>query len=57
MKFYQPESLIAGATNSSDLSLIAGRFPEDESTLIYVCHNRVCNLPVMEVSEALSIMR
>jgi uncharacterized protein len=57
MQNYQPESLVAGAENSSDLSLLAGRFPEDDSTLIYVCRNRSCELPVTNVEEAINLVK
>ncbi|MCF6341266.1 MAG: thioredoxin domain-containing protein [Bacteroidales bacterium] len=46
------EALVAGSTNESSLPLLDKRIVKNES-LIYVCRNRVCKLPVKSVAEAL----
>jgi uncharacterized protein YyaL (SSP411 family) len=43
---YHPSVLIAGAVSESGLSLLAERIPAAGKTLIYVCWNRTCSLPV-----------
>lgn len=52
MKEYHPESLVAGAEKSSNLSLVVGRIPDVGPADIYVCRNRACSLPVKSVQEA-----
>jgi uncharacterized protein YyaL (SSP411 family) len=49
---YIPNKLIAGSISPSESYLLKGRFSEGE-TLIYVCVNNTCKLPVRESSEAL----
>ena len=49
---YHPAVLFAGATEASGLSLLADRIPADGSSLIYVCRNRACALPVSSLEEA-----
>jgi uncharacterized protein YyaL (SSP411 family) len=50
---YIPNKLIAGSETNSDSYLMKGRFSEGE-TLIYVCVNNTCKLPVKDTSKALS---
>ena len=52
---YIPNILIANSTKSGDLPLIKDRFLESE-TLIYVCVNNSCKLPVSSVDEALKLI-
>ena len=51
-KHYIPHSIFAGSDKESELPLLSGRKVEGR-TLIYVCENKTCQLPVTEVSEAL----
>jgi len=51
-KHYIPNKLIAGSTNEKNDPLIEGRYVIDE-TLIYVCVNNTCKLPVRETSSAI----
>jgi uncharacterized protein YyaL (SSP411 family) len=53
---YIPNKLLAGSTQSSDSYLLEGRFVEGE-TLIYVCVNNTCKLPMRETSAALDAIR
>jgi uncharacterized protein YyaL (SSP411 family) len=51
-KTYTPNIIIAGATKEDSLPLLANKFLED-NTLIYVCVNGTCKMPVIEVDKAL----
>ena len=52
-KEYLPNIALFGAETNGKLEILKDRFVEGK-TLIYVCENRVCQLPVDEVSEALN---
>jgi len=51
-----PFALTLGATTSSDLPLFEGREAKDNKTMIYVCFNKTCKLPVTVVDEAISVI-
>jgi uncharacterized protein YyaL (SSP411 family) len=53
---YLPNATFAGSINESSLPLMEYRFVEGK-TLIYVCENRVCKLPVETVDEALQLIK
>lgn len=53
---YLPNALIAASEKESDRYLLEGRFPGDE-TLIYVCVNNACRLPVKSVEKALETLK
>jgi uncharacterized protein len=57
-KTYLPNQVIAAATTPEDqsLSLLDDRFV-DGQTLIYVCVNSACQLPVSDVESAIKLMR
>ena len=50
---YQPFALIMGSESESQLPLLKDRTPKGNETLIYVCYNKTCKLPVKTVAEAL----
>ncbi len=52
---FLPGSLIAGSTAQGELPLLKGRY-QPGRTLIYVCVNNTCKLPVQETSKALELM-
>ena len=52
---YLPNALVAGSLKESTNPLLKYRYIDDE-TLIYVCVNNSCKLPVSEVSEALKLL-
>jgi uncharacterized protein YyaL (SSP411 family) len=52
-KIYLPGVIYSGATNDSNLPLLENKFIEGK-TMIYVCKNKSCNLPVEKVGEALN---
>ncbi len=51
-KYFLPDCVFAGARESSSLPLLQDRI-KPNATYIYVCRNKVCQLPVLSVSEAL----
>jgi len=51
-KHYLPSSLLMGETDEENLPLLVEKLPESK-TMIYVCANKVCRLPVEEVDRAL----
>ena len=56
MAQYLPNKLLIGSRGESALPLLEGKFVEGE-TMIYVCENRVCQLPVTSTEEAIKQMR
>jgi len=55
MKSYIPHAILLGGTSEGKLELLKDKLMEDE-TMIYVCQNKTCKLPVMEVDKALKLM-
>ncbi|AMC11008.1 thioredoxin [Lutibacter profundi] len=53
---YIPNKLIAGSTKKSNLPLMEGRYNENE-TLIYICVDGACQLPVNNTKEALNQLK
>ena len=52
---YIPNALYLGGKDEGGLELLKGKLQEGE-TMIYVCQNRVCKLPVTEVDKAFDLM-
>ncbi|MFM2305631.1 MAG: hypothetical protein RLZZ367_300, partial [Bacteroidota bacterium] len=50
---FLPNAVILGSTSQSQLPLLQGKFQQGLS-LIYVCYNKTCQLPVPTVAEALA---
>lgn len=55
MKNYLPNAILLGGENEGSLELLKGKLQEGE-TMIYVCQNKVCKLPVQDADKALSLM-
>ncbi|MEW4923586.1 thioredoxin domain-containing protein [Algibacter sp. 2305UL17-15] len=55
-KAYIPNKLIAGSTSENDMPLLENRYNPKE-TLIYVCVNKACKLPVSEVEKAIKLLK
>ncbi|MBL4939887.1 MAG: thioredoxin domain-containing protein [Lutibacter sp.] len=53
---YIPNKLIAGSTKKSNLPLMEGRYNENE-TLIYVCVDGACKLPVSDSKKAIDQLK
>jgi len=49
---YLPNVILSGGKREGELDLHTGKYSEGE-TIIYVCRDRVCKLPVREFSEAM----
>ncbi|PTM04221.1 MAG: thioredoxin domain-containing protein [Bacteroidetes bacterium] len=54
--YYLPNKLIIGSKSDNDLPLLQNRFV-DGKTLIYVCVNKACKLPVTEVDKAVNFIK
>lgn len=52
---YLPNCLIIGSEGESNFPLLQNRYVKDE-TLIYVCQNKVCQMPVKNMEEALTLI-
>ena len=52
---YIPNKLITGSTTESDMPLLENRY-NPNATLIYVCVNKACKLPVATVTKALTLL-
>jgi hypothetical protein len=53
---YFAATLMMGSEKESDMPLLEQKYIEGQTT-IYVCRNKVCDLPVTEVSEAIAQIR
>ena len=54
-KAYLPNSFFLGGTSEEGLELLTDKLQEDR-TMIYVCQNKVCKLPVEDVDRALTLI-
>tara|TARA_B110000977_G_C11082778_1_gene493466 strand:- start:2627 stop:4645 length:2019 start_codon:yes stop_codon:yes gene_type:complete len=52
---YVPNKMLCGSEKESTLPLLANRFSKGQ-TRIFVCENKVCQMPTEESSEALKLM-
>ena len=55
-ELYIPNKLIAGSILENNLPLLKNRF-HSKKTLIYVCVNKACKLPVNKVKDAIDFMK
>ena len=55
MRCYLPGTVFCGSTGPSDLPLLKNRFKSGE-TLIYICHNNSCLMPVKTSDEAIGLL-
>ena len=53
---YIPNKLIAGSTSENNMPLLENRY-NPGNTLIYVCVNKACKLPVKNVKEAIQFLK
>jgi uncharacterized protein YyaL (SSP411 family) len=54
--YYLPNKLIIGSSTDNNLPLLKNRYVEGK-TLIYVCVNKSCKLPVSEVKKAITLIK
>ena len=52
---YMPDAILLGGKNEGTLELLKGKLQEGE-TMIYVCQNKVCKLPVSKVEKAVELL-
>lgn len=52
-KHYLPNKIIVACKESSELSLLKNRLAIEGKTTIYVCKNKICNLPVFSIEDAI----
>ena len=55
MQSYRSDAIYLGETKESELPLLKYKYVDGE-TMIYVCQNKTCKLPVSDVQEALALM-
>lgn len=53
---YHPDAILLGGENEGTLELLKNKLQEGE-TMIYVCQNKVCNLPVSDVKKAIELLK
>ena len=53
---YYPNKVLCGTTYESLLPLLENRVAKSDETLIYVCYNKTCQLPVKTVEDAFKIL-
>ena len=53
---YYPNKVLCGTTAESPLPLLENRVAKSDETLIYVCYNKTCQLPVKTVEDAFKIL-
>ncbi|MEZ4798086.1 MAG: thioredoxin domain-containing protein [Flavobacteriaceae bacterium] len=54
--YYLPNKLIIGSESENNLPLLQNRYVQDK-TLIYVCVNKACKLPVEEIEKAVTFIK
>jgi uncharacterized protein YyaL (SSP411 family) len=54
-KNYRPDILFAPSLNNSSIPIFENRYIKNQ-TIIYVCNNNTCNLPVKSVNEAVKLI-
>jgi uncharacterized protein YyaL (SSP411 family) len=57
LKYYDYNKVFAGTQTESKLPLLEGRNSKSETTMIYVCFENTCQLPVSEVDKAVEILK
>jgi uncharacterized protein YyaL (SSP411 family) len=52
-KQFQPFALVMGSATEGTLPLLKDKLTQNDTSMIYVCYNKTCKLPVTSVEEAL----
>ena len=55
-EYFIPNKIVAGATKENNLPLLKNKFVEN-MTLIYVCINGTCKMPLQQVGKALELIK
>ncbi len=53
---YTPQAILLGGASEGNLELLKEKLQEGQ-TYIYVCRNKVCKLPVQDVTKAIQLMK
>ena len=53
---YYPNKILSATVSESQLPLLENRKAKTDETLIYVCYNKTCQLPVKSVDEAFEML-
>ena len=53
---YYPNKILSGTNSESQLPLLENRTAKSDETLIFVCYNKTCQLPVKTVEEAFEML-
>jgi uncharacterized protein YyaL (SSP411 family) len=54
---FQPFSIVQTTKEKSDLPLLQGKETAKGSTMVWVCYNRTCKLPVESIEEAITQLK
>lgn len=54
---YQPFAILMGTSTKSDLPLLRDKVTRTDTSMIYVCYDKTCKLPVVTVGEAIKELR
>ena len=55
-KEYKPNKLFIGSFGKSKMPLLEGKFVEGQ-TMIYVCENKVCQMPTNKIIQAINLLK
>ncbi len=55
-KEYKPNKLLIGSFGESNLELLEGKYVEG-TTMIYVCENKVCQMPTNKIMQAIKLLK
>ena len=55
-KHFLPNKILAGAKDKSSLALLEGRESSNGKTMVYVCYNKTCKLPVDNIKDAIKMI-
>jgi uncharacterized protein YyaL (SSP411 family) len=53
---FLPNAFFLGGKTEGSMALLEGKLQEDR-TMIYVCQNKVCKLPVEDVEKAVTLIQ
>ncbi len=56
-KNYLPNKILSGKLSSATLPILEGRESEEGKTMIYVCFDKTCKMPVESIGEAIKMLK
>ena len=54
---FHPYSITLGSSTKSILPLLADKLTQPDKSMIYVCYDKTCKLPVSQVQDAISQLK